>query len=116
VILAHQTADVSSRAIQLWCQQNKARPPRDLAAHLAEIKRRGYEQRESYQVEGVVNISFPVLDDRSCAIAAITVPFLQRVGDTTTPETVRSVLKDASSQLSEAIGGTPQTVPEPNPK
>ena len=115
VILAHQTADVSSRAIELWCQQNNARPPRDLAAHLAEIKRRGHEQRESYQVEGVVNISFPVLDDRGCAIAAITVPFLQRVGNPTTPETVRSALKDASSQLSEAIGGTPQTTPGPKP-
>ncbi len=117
VILAHQTADVSSRAVQLWCQQNKTRAPRDLAAHLAEIKQRGYEQRASYQVEGVINISFPVLDDRGYAIAAITVPFLQRIGDRTTPETVRSTLREASSMLSEAIGGAAtQTVPEGEPK
>jgi len=104
-ILAHQTAEVSSRAIELWCKQNKARPPRDLAAHLANIKQRGYEERESYEVDGVINITFPVLDDRRHAIAALTVPYLQRIGDQTTPATVKRVLKKASSLLSEAMGG-----------
>jgi DNA-binding IclR family transcriptional regulator len=28
VILAHQSPEVSSRAVQLWCQPNQARPPR----------------------------------------------------------------------------------------
>jgi DNA-binding IclR family transcriptional regulator len=105
VILAHQTPEVSSRAVQLWCKQNSARPPRDLVEHLTKIKQRGYEERESYEVEGVINISFPVLDDRGFAIAALSVPFLQRIGDQTTPVTVRRVLKAASSLLSEAIGG-----------
>lgn len=105
VILAHQTPEASSRAIQLWCKQNKARPPRDFGAHLAEIKRRGYEERASYEVEGVVNISFPILDDHGYAIAALSVPFLQRIGDQTSPATVKRVLKKASSLLSEAMGG-----------
>lgn len=46
-ILAHQTTDVSSRAVQLWSQHNGARPPRDLDLHLSKIKERGYEERES---------------------------------------------------------------------
>jgi DNA-binding IclR family transcriptional regulator len=104
VILAHQTPEVSSRAVQLWCKQNNARPPRDLVEHLTKIKQRGYEEKESYEVEGVINISFPVLDDRGDAIAAITVPYLQRIGDQTTPATVKRVLKEASSLLSEAMG------------
>jgi hypothetical protein len=52
VILAHQTIDVSSRAVQLWSQHNDARPPRDLDLHLSKIKERGYEERKSYEVEG----------------------------------------------------------------
>jgi DNA-binding IclR family transcriptional regulator len=57
-------------------------------------------------VEGVINISFPILDDRGYAIAALSVPFLQRIGDQTNPATVKRVLKKASSLLSEAMGGT----------
>jgi DNA-binding IclR family transcriptional regulator len=105
VILAHQTPEVSSRAVELWCQHSRARPPHDFDVHLSKIKRRGYEQRKSYEVEGVVNISFPVLDDRGYAVAALSVPFLQRIGDPTTPATVIRVLKEASSLLSGGIGG-----------
>jgi DNA-binding IclR family transcriptional regulator len=105
VILAHQTPETCSRAIQLWCKQHNAHPPRDLAAQLARIKKRGYEVKSSYEVKGIINVSFPVLDDRGYAIAALTVPFLQRIGDPTNPAKVRRVLKEASSLLSEAIGG-----------
>jgi DNA-binding IclR family transcriptional regulator len=74
-----------------------------MAAHLARIRHRGYEERASYEVDGVINISFPALDDKGHAIAALTVPFLQRVGDQTTAATVREVLHKASVLLSEAM-------------
>jgi DNA-binding IclR family transcriptional regulator len=106
VILAHQSLEASSRAVQLWCQNNHARPSRDFGAHLSNIKRRGYDQRKSYEVEGVINISFPVLDVQGHAVAALSVPFVQRIGDRTTPVTVIRVLKRASSLLSERIGGS----------
>ncbi len=64
---------------------------------------RGYEERASYEVDGVINIPVPVLDDRGRAIAALTVPFLQSIGDQTTPATVREVLQKASVLLSESI-------------
>jgi len=105
VILAHQTPEVCSRAIEMWCEQSGERPPRDLTAHLARIRSRGYEERASYEVDGVINISFPVLDDRGSAIAALTVPFLQRIGGEATPVTVREVLQEASVLLSKATGG-----------
>jgi hypothetical protein len=38
-------------------------------------------------------------------VAALTVPYLRRIGDTTTTNTVRHSLKRASSQLSQGIGG-----------
>jgi DNA-binding IclR family transcriptional regulator len=104
--MSDQTPEICSRAVQLWCKQHNADPPRDLEAHLTRIKRRGYEERKSYEVKGVINITFPVLDDRGYAIAALTVPFIQRIGDPTTPARVRRVLKEASSSLSKAIAGT----------
>jgi DNA-binding IclR family transcriptional regulator len=105
VILAHQTPEVSSRAIKLWYKNNGMRPPRDLVQHLSKIKHRGFDERKSYEVEGVINISFPVLDDRGYAVAALSVPFLQRMDQSTTPSTVKRVLAEASCALSEAIGG-----------
>ena len=105
VIPAYQIPEVSSRAIKLWCKNNGTRPPGDLGQHLAKIKQRGFDERKSYEVEGVINISFPVLDDRGYGVAALSVPFLQRIGDSTTSSTVKQVLGKASCALSEAIGG-----------
>jgi DNA-binding IclR family transcriptional regulator len=105
VILAHQTMEASSRAISLWCKHNGSSPPRDLPRQLSRIRERGFDQRQSYEVEGVINISFPVLDDRGCAVAAISVPFLQRIGDSTTSDAVVEVLRKASCTVSQAIGG-----------
>ncbi len=105
VILAHQTQEARARAIQTWCKLNKAEAPRDLTSHLAAIKERGYEEKESYEVEGVNNVSYPILDEHGYAVAALTVPYLRRIGDTTTTTTtVRQALKRASSQLSQGIG------------
>ena len=59
VILAHQSPEVSARAVQLWCQHNQARPPRYFGVHLSKIKRRGYEQTKSYEVKGSNQYFFP---------------------------------------------------------
>ena len=105
VILAHQTMEASSRAINLWRKHNGSSPPQDLPRQLSRIRQRGFDQRQSYEVEGVINISFPILDDRGCAVAAISVPFLQRIGDSTTSDAVVEVLRKASCTVSQAIGG-----------
>jgi DNA-binding IclR family transcriptional regulator len=105
VILAHQTPEVCARAVRIWSQQHETDPSQDFQAHLAKIKEHGYEERESYEVSGVINISYPIWDNQGYAAAALTVPYLQRIGDQTTPATVKQVLKQASLQLSEAVGG-----------
>jgi DNA-binding IclR family transcriptional regulator len=105
VILAHQTQEARARAIQTWCKRSKTEPPRDLTSHLASIKERGYEEKESYEVEGIINVSYPVLDEHGYAVAALTVPYIRRIGDNTTTAIVRQTLKRASSQLSQEIGG-----------
>jgi DNA-binding IclR family transcriptional regulator len=114
VILAHQTQEARARAIQTWCKRNKAEAPRDLTSHLAAIKERGYEEKESYEVEGVINVTYPVLDEHGFAVAALTVPYIRRIDDSTTTAVVRQTLKKASSQLSLEIGGISRERPKSN--
>jgi DNA-binding IclR family transcriptional regulator len=105
VIMANQRPEICERAIQEWQHETKAKVPADLQAHLAKIKQQGFEERASYQVRGVVNISFPIFDDRGYAIAALTVPFLKRMGDHTTTKDIRTQLRRGCAMISKAIGG-----------
>jgi len=105
VILAFQEGEARSRHLIAWQHRSHKRVPRDLKYHLARIRRRGYEELSSYQVQGVVNISFPILNQHGEAIAAIAVPFLARIGDRTGPRQVKEALQIASWNLSSAIGG-----------
>ena len=78
---------------------------------LAKILTRGHERRASYEVAGVVNISFPVLNVQGQAIAGLTVPFVKRLEDTIgIPDAVNS-LREASRKISEAMGAMPQAKP-----
>jgi DNA-binding IclR family transcriptional regulator len=105
VILAFQESEARSRHLRAWQLRCNKKVPRDLEDHLDQIRWRGYEELASYQVHGVVNISFPVLNQHGEAIAAIAVPFLARIGDRTGPRQVKAALQLASSSLSSAIGG-----------
>lgn len=105
VILAFQNGDMQQRILAAWCQRTRKKVPADLSAHLKQIRRRRYEELASYQVHGVVNISYPVLNQHGEAIAAMTVPFLARIGDSVGPPEVKESLSVASQALSRAIAG-----------
>jgi DNA-binding IclR family transcriptional regulator len=107
VILAHQSEDARERAIDEWRSETRKRKPADLDEHLAKILARGHERRASYEVAGVVNISFPVLNVQGQAIAGLTVPFVKRIEDTIGLSEVVSSLREASRKISEAMGATP---------
>jgi DNA-binding IclR family transcriptional regulator len=105
VILAFQSEEVRARALGAWRFRSRKPVPADLFRHLNQIRQRGYEELASYQVHGVVNISYPVLNQHGEAVAAMTVPFLARIGDTVGPPQVKEALSLASRKLSSAIGG-----------
>ncbi len=107
VILAHLSEDARQRAVDEWRQETKKRKPADLDQHLEKIYARGYERRDSYEVAGVVNISFPIVNFQGQAIAGITVPFVKRIGDTVNLPEVVNCLREASQRISEAMGATP---------
>jgi len=103
VILAHQSYQAQSRAVEM-ARLRGGRIPSDLATHLGLIRQQGYEERNSYQVQGVVNISFPVLDTHGEAIAALTVPFLPRLDSETRDTDVVAALRKGSGLLSGSMG------------
>ncbi|MGA8554770.1 MAG: IclR family transcriptional regulator [Candidatus Acidiferrales bacterium] len=105
LILAFQRGETRARSLAAWARRTERSLPSDLEQHLARIRDRGYEEMASYQVEGVVNISFPVLNQHEEAIAALSVPFLPRIGDRIGPSQVKVALQKASYALSLSIGG-----------
>ena len=104
VILAFQTEDVRTRALELWRRRSRKPLPARLKPHLHQILHRGYEELPSYQVHGIVNISYPVLNQHGHAIAAMAVPYLGHIHREVGPPLVKEVLASASETLSRAIG------------
>jgi DNA-binding IclR family transcriptional regulator len=105
VILAHLPAEQRARVIEAWRRDTGKRPPRDLEEHLRRIARAGYEKRGSYQTKGVLNISFPVFDQRGAALGAITIPYIEYIGETPSLAQVTETLREAAAELTTRIGG-----------
>jgi DNA-binding IclR family transcriptional regulator len=105
VILAFQSDEVRARALGAWRFRSRKSIPAGLPRHLNRIRRRGYEELASYQVRGVVNISYPILNQHGEAVAAMTVPFLARIGHSIGPPQIREALSLASRALSSTISG-----------
>jgi DNA-binding IclR family transcriptional regulator len=105
VILAHQDDEHRFRTLAEWKRLTGGELPADLPAHLARIKRQGYESRPSYKVRGVTNISYPIFDGRGSAIGALTVPYIQYMAAAPNTAKVSASLKKAASEITAAIGG-----------
>jgi DNA-binding IclR family transcriptional regulator len=74
---------------------------------LATIAKRGFEAAPSGQVKGLFAISYPILDLRSHAIAALTVPYAERLdlSGRKAIKDVEAVLGDAASHLTARLSG-----------
>ncbi len=85
-----------------------AAPPEGLAQRLAEVRARGYELMPSAQVEGVQNISVPVLGPEGTVLAALTCPYMRRIDrdDRPDPRRTLALLVEAGRDLSRLSGGT----------
>jgi DNA-binding IclR family transcriptional regulator len=72
------------------------------------VKTRGFESIPSVQVRGLYAVSYPILDSRSHALAALTVPFAERIDQLHRKSiaTVEEHLGTAARTLAARIGGT----------
>lgn len=74
---------------------------------LAKIRERGFESAASLQVRGLYAISFPILNSYGNAIAALTVPYAERIDQVArkTIEDVELSLAVVARHLSAIVGG-----------
>lgn len=108
VLLAFQNAETT----KLWIEESIQRRPDQsdpqIGAILDTIKKVGFESIPSVQVRGLYAVSFPILDTQGKALAALTVPYAERIDQNqrkSIPE-VTAVLGAAARTLAGKVGGT----------
>jgi DNA-binding IclR family transcriptional regulator len=108
VLLAFQNTET----IKLWIEESIQRRPDQsdpqIGAILDTIRKIGFESIPSVQVRGLYAVSFPILDTQGRALAALTVPYAERIDQNqrkSIPEVTAS-LATAARKLSEKVGGS----------
>jgi len=108
VLLAFQDAETTKLWIEESIQRRSDQSDPQISAILNTIKKVGFESIPSVQVRGLYAVSFPILDTQGKALAALTVPYAERIDQNqrkSIPE-VTAVLGAASRILSGKVGGT----------
>lgn len=103
-LLAFQDPEVTEFRIKESAP--KGAPVDDIDAILAEIRARGFASIVSAQIKGLYAVSYPIFDTTNRAIAALTVPYAERIDletQITIPE-VETELGKAARLLSQRIG------------
>jgi len=79
---------------------------RQLDKSVAEVARNGHAQMQSRQIRGVSNIAFPVLGSAGHAVAALNIPYIERIDKKVTPSIAEALeaLADSASRLSLLMG------------
>jgi DNA-binding IclR family transcriptional regulator len=107
VLMAFQ--DAETRALR--AKESRADEPdydfAALGAALEKIAKRGFEAAPSGQVRGLFAISYPVLDLRGHALAALTVPYADRIDKSGRPsqKDVETILGKAARHLTARLSG-----------
>lgn len=108
VLLAFQDAETRKLRIEESLQRRPEQANMQIDSILDKIRVAGFESIPSVQVRGLWAVSFPILDTQGRAIAALTVPYAERIDQTqckSIPE-VTDALDVAARTLSGRIGGT----------
>ena len=107
VLLAFQDDETRKLRIEESLQRRPEQADPQVDSVLDSIRAAGYESIPSVQVRGLYAVSFPILDAQERAIAALTVPYAERIDQLqrkSIPE-VTEALGLAARMLSTRIGG-----------
>lgn len=107
VLLAFQDEETRKFRIEESLRRRPEQLDPQIDSTLAAIRVAGYESIPSVQVRGLYAVSFPILDAQGRAIAALTVPYAERIDQMqrkSIPE-VTEALGLAARALSKRIGG-----------
>lgn len=109
VILAYMPREHRKKILHEWQRETGKKVVAGLNAHLERIRSRGYEKRLSYQVKGVTNISVPIMGEGNRIVAALTIPFIQRLNSPVGISETEDLLCGVCREISVAIGGQRDT-------
>ena len=107
VLLAFQDDQTRDLRIDEALLREPGADPDTVRATLKKIARNGFEAAPSGQVKGLFAVSYPILDLRGFALAALTVPYAERVdlkGRKTARE-VEAILGSAAELLTLRVSG-----------
>ena len=108
VLLAFQDKETRQMRIEESIRRRPDQADQQINATLDTIQVRGFESIPSVQVRGLFAVSFPILDSQQRAMAALTVPYAERI-DQVQRKSISAVeegLGAAAQTLSARIGGT----------
>lgn len=79
-----------------------------LLRQIAETQERGYSRMESRQIRGVVNLSYPVLGANNRMLAALNVPYIERIDKKVNPslDETQEIVREISARLSKLMGSS----------
>jgi len=79
-----------------------------LLRQIAETQERGYSRMESRQIRGVVNLSYPVLGANDRMLAALNIPYIERIDKKVNPslDEVQGIVQEISTRLSKLMGSS----------
>jgi DNA-binding IclR family transcriptional regulator len=107
VLLAFQNAETTRLRLEESVLRRPEHSDPQIGAILDTIRKTGYESIPSVQVRGLYAVSFPILDTQGCALAAMSVPYAERIDQIrrkSIPE-VTAALGAAAKTVSEKVGG-----------
>lgn len=107
VLLAFQDRETRKLRIEESLRRRPDHADPQIDVMLDTIRARGFESMPSVQVRGLYAVSFPVLDSQGHAIAALTVPYAERIDrvDRTSIVAVEAKLGATARALSQRMGG-----------
>jgi DNA-binding IclR family transcriptional regulator len=107
VLLAFQDAETRKLRIAEASVREPAYDVSGLDKRLVTIAKRGFEAAPSGQVKGLFAVSYPILDLRHHAIAALTVPYADRIDQAgrKSVKDVEAILGQAATHLTARLSG-----------
>ncbi len=107
VLLAFQDKETRQMRIEESLRRRPDHADPQIGPTLDTVKARGFESIPSIQVRGLYAVSFPILDTQGHAIAALTVPYAERIDQVNRKpiSTVEEMLGRAVQILSTRMGG-----------
>lgn len=107
VLLAFQDEPTRRLRLEECLQRRPAHADKRIHRMLEKVRTAGFESIASVQVRGLWAVSFPILDTHGMALAALTVPYAERIDQSSRRSVAQltDALRGAATRLSNRMGG-----------